>query len=408
MSTTECNRSVTLPKGFKAASATAGIKVSGKPDVTVIAAEKPVSAAAVFTRNTIKGAPVLVGMQHVRDGKLQAVVVNSGNSNVCTGDQGIADATEMCQLVADHLGCKVNDVLPSSTGVIGRLLPMDVVRKGIKEALPKLAAGEEADKGAAEAILTTDLTAKAANRVVKLSDGTEVTLGGIAKGSGMIAPNLATMLSYVTTDCAISSEMIHKALTQAVANSFNRITVDSDTSTSDTVVVMASGEAGNAEITGEGADYDLFIEALISLCKELSYDIIEDGEGATRIYRVIVKNAATVEDADTVGRAVADSPLVKTAVHGKDPNWGRLAMAMGKTNVNYDIHKLTISIGEIAVFTEGMPIAMTSKNEAKLIEIMDQKEVAFTFDLANGSENVEWLGCDLSREYITINADYTT
>ena len=316
-------RSVTLPKGFKAAATTAGIKVSGKPDLAIIAAERPCPAAGVFTRNTIKGAPVLVGMQHVRDGKLQAVVVNSGNSNVCTGDQGIADATEMCELVAKGLGCAVSDVLPSSTGVIGRPLPMDVIRKGIGDALPKLACGQEADEQAATAILTTDLTAKACNRRIELSDGTEVTLGGIAKGSGMIAPNLATMLSYVTTDCAVSSDMLEKMLKIAVRQSFNRITVDSDTSTSDTVVVIASEEAGNERIEAEGKDFDLFLEAFVSICKELAYDIIEDGEGATKIYKVVVKNAGSEEDADTVGRAVADSPLVKTAVHGRDPNWGK-------------------------------------------------------------------------------------
>ncbi|QDU34197.1 Arginine biosynthesis bifunctional protein ArgJ [Poriferisphaera corsica] len=400
--------SITLPRGFRAGSATAGIKVSGKPDITVIAADRPVVAAGVFTRNTIKGAPVLIGMQHIRDGKLQAIVVNSGNSNVCTGDQGLADATEMCELVAKHLGCKTTDVLPSSTGVIGRPLPMDKIRAGINDALDQINSGKEADHDAAVAILTTDLVAKEASRTVTLTDGSTITLGGIAKGSGMIAPNMATMLAYITTDCDIDSNMLSQALKQAVSQSFNRITVDSDTSTSDTVIVLASGDAKNKTIARECTDYETFVEALISLSKELAYMIIEDGEGAERIFKVIVKNAATIDDADAIGRAVADSPLVKAAVHGKDPNWGRLAMAMGKTGIAYDATKLRISIGDIDVFSAGMPIEMDKDNQSTLENMMSQKEITFTFDLANGNQTVEWLGCDLSRDYIAINADYTT
>ncbi|WP_432797177.1 bifunctional glutamate N-acetyltransferase/amino-acid acetyltransferase ArgJ [Poriferisphaera sp. WC338] len=402
-------RSITLPKGFRAAAATAGIKASSKPDIAIIAADQPSPAATVFTQNTIKGAPILVGMQHIRDGVLQAFVINSGNSNVCTGEQGLVDATTMCETVADHLGCKPADVLPSSTGVIGRPLPMHLITPGIQSALPNLAASQQADTDAATAILTTDLVTKTASRTLTLTTGQTITLGGIAKGSGMIAPNMATMLAFITTDIAIASNLLQQALSHATTLSFNRITVDSDTSTSDTVAIIASEAMSNPRLdTTDHPDYPAFLEALTSLCKELAYHIIKDGEGATKIYRVLVNSAATQHEADTLGRAVADSPLVKTAVHGQDPNWGRLAMALGKTGVQYDPRKLTISIGDIPVFEAGIPIPMNDDNTAKLNAIMSEKEITFTFDLAIGSASTEFLGCDLSREYITINADYTT
>ena len=401
--------SLTRPKGFSVASATCGLKPSGKPDLAIIAADAPCPAAGVFTQNKVKGEPVKVGMRHLRatGGLLRAVVVNSGCSNVATGEQGRRDAVAMCKQVADALGCATREVLPCSTGVIGRHLEMGKLLPGIDAAAAKLARGKRADGDTAMAILTTDLVPKAASRTVTLS-GKRITLGGVCKGSGMIAPNMATMLAFITTDAAVAPDMLKAMLKEATGGSFNRVTVDTDTSTSDSVIILANGAAGNRKITKPGKSYDVLLEALTDLCRDLAYQLVCDGEGATKVFRVNVSGARSVRDADKVGRSVAESPLVKTAVHGADPNWGRLAMAVGKSGAAVKPESMSLSVGGVCVFKAGMPTALNAADQRRLAKAMSAYEVRFGIALGLGKHGCEWLGCDLSREYIRINADYTT
>jgi glutamate N-acetyltransferase/amino-acid N-acetyltransferase len=402
------SRSITAPKGFRAAGGTCGIKASGKPDLMLLVADELCSAAGVFTTNRIKGAPVLIGERHVKKGKARAIICNSGNSNVATGSKGLNDAIAMCKAVADAIGCDPGHVLPASTGIIGRPLPIDKIKQGITQLAPQLAAGERADADAAKAILTTDLVDKTALRTLTICRQ-RITLGGIAKGSGMIAPSLATMLGFVTTDAAVSPSVLRSLLKQATTASFNRVSVDTDTSTSDTVYMLASAAAGNPTIkSASSPEAKKLLAALTELCGELAYAIVKDGEGATHVFRVTVKNARNEEDADRVGRAITDSPLIKCAVHGGDPNWGRLAMAVGKSGASFDPAKLKLYIGKTAVFRNQMPIAFTPAIEQSLQSEMTRPEVSFTVDLGVGKTGCIWLGCDLSREYVGINADYST
>ena len=396
---------ITTPQGFRAAAATAGIKPSGKPDLTLIAADHACSAAGVFTTNKVLGAPVLVGKAHLRGGRARAIICNSGNSNVATGPQGLADARAMCAAAAAALDCRPTDVLPASTGIIGRPLPIDKITRATGPLAAALTVGPDADQSAATAILTTDLVAKSAVRT--LAGG--VTLGGIAKGSGMIAPSMATMLAFVTTDANLAPPALKAALREAAGASFNRISVDTDTSTSDTVYALASGHAGGRTVTApKGAAYRRFVGALTDLCAELAERIVRDGEGASRLFRVRVAGAKTPRDADRVGRSVAESPLVKTAVHGADPNWGRLAMAAGKSGAALNPDRLRIAVNGEPVFRDGVPVPMTPAFTARLSKSMTQGDVIFDLDLRLGASACIWLGCDLTREYIAINADYTT
>jgi glutamate N-acetyltransferase/amino-acid N-acetyltransferase len=419
--------SITHPKGFRAAGATCGIKPSGKPDMAMILADHPCAAAAVFTKNRLPGAPVMVGRRHFRNGSAQAIVINSGIANDATGQQGVDNALATCKLVTQeltglHISIKPRDVVPSSTGVIGPQLPMEKITRGVSKLVKKLARGPKADAAAARGIMTTDLTPKSANASLKLGTKT-IRLGGIAKGSGMIAPNMATMLVFLTTDAAISPAMLKLALRQATTISFNRISVDQHTSPSDTVAVLASGLAGNRTITRTGKAFDAFTEKLTSLCNTLAYQIVKDGEGATRVFHVAVTGARSQREADRVAKAVVDSPLVKTAVHGSDPNWGRIVTAAGYSGAPINPAKLSLAIagqtgkkatfgggcsGGVCVFDHGVPRLLSSAQERRLETAMKQKDVYFTLNLGRGTAAVNWLGCDLSREYIRINADYTT
>lgn len=398
--------SVTRPTGFRAGGLACGIKPSGKPDLAMIVSDGPAHLAAVFTRNAVVGAPVIVGRRRVRRGRGRAIVCNAGVANVATGQRGLDDAEAMCRAAATVIDAGATDVLPCSTGVIGRPLPMDRIRRGIGQLAPRLAAGPDADADAAHAILTTDLRAKAAWRTVKLGR-TDVTLGGIAKGSGMIAPNMATMLGFITTDAAIHPTLLRRALREAVDAdaSFNRITVDSDTSTSDTVALLANGRAGGRAIDSPAGRGEKFIEALADLCRDLARQVIADGEGAEHVIRVTVTGARSDRDARRAARSVADSPLVKTAVHGADPNWGRLVMAVGKSGAKVDPARLTVSIGRTRVFHAGEP---TRFDAARVSRTMMAAEVPIEVDLGQGEGRCVYLGCDLSRDYIRINADYTT
>lgn len=400
--------SITAPAGFRAAAGTCGIKASGKPDLTLIVGDEGCVAAALFTRNKVKGAPVIVGKRHLGRGGVRAIVCNSGNSNVATGQQGIADAKAMCDAAAKAIGCEPTQVIPCSTGIIGRPLPMEKILPGIADVAQGLAAGPSVDAATAKAILTTDLVPKTALRTITLG-GKTVTIGGICKGSGMIAPNLATMFAFITTDAAIGPIVLQRALTDAVNASFNRVTVDTDTSTSDAVIALASGKAGHRKITlPKGKAYDAFTAALTDLCQDLAYQLVKDGEGATKVYRVQVRGAKSMKDADRVGKSVAESPLVKCAVHGADPNWGRLAMAVGKSGAAVKPEQMELFIGGTAVYENAMPIQLTPATEKKLETVMAKPEITFEIDLHLGDAFCEWFGCDLSREYITINADYTT
>ena len=406
---------ITTPRAFRAAGGTCGIKPSGQPDLALIVADTPCPAAGMFTMNKVKGAPVLIGRRHLRNGTAQAIVCNSGVANVANGPQGLDDARLMCTLVADRIGGKVTDVLPSSTGVIGHRLPMNKIEPGIDRLHAQLARGRAANAATAHAILTTDKVTKSSYASVAIpgaGSGRRIRIAGIAKGSGMIAPNMATMLSFITTDASISSTMLDEALKQAVQQSFNRISVDNDTSTSDTVLILASGMVKHQTITRRSKAYQQFSAALTCVCQDLAYQIVQDGEGVTRVIRVVVNGARTQRDAERVGRTVVDSPLVKTAAHGADPNWGRILMALGRSGATVKLEKLSLYIGEQCVFDRGQPILVDDRRakawEAKLALAMQKKQVLFRIDLGLGRASTQWFGGDLSREYIAINADYTT
>jgi len=400
-------RSITLPKGFQAGAGTCGIKPSGKSDLAVIASDALCPAAGVFTRNKVLGEPVKIAQRHLRGGMLRGVVINSGVANVATGKQGMRDALDICGEVAEALGCKRSEIAPCSTGVIGPMLPMGKIIPKIAPVVSKLSRGPKADAAAAQAILTTDLVAKTASRSVTIS-GKRITIGGICKGSGMIAPNLATMLAFITTDAAIDPAMLKQALSIAASASFNRVSVDTDTSTSDSVIIMASGRAGNRKISRPGKAMTQLVDALTALCQDLAYQLVCDGEGATRVFRVRVSGAKDMRDADRIGKSIAESPLVKTAVHGSDPNWGRLAMAVGKSGASINPVTLALRIGGVCVFQEGMPALVQAAAKRRLARAMKQREIVFDITVGQGEANCEWLGCDLSRDYIRINAEYTT
>lgn len=410
--------SITIPKGFTAAGGCCGIKESGRPDLALIAADRPCSAAAVFTTNQFKGAPVLVGMRHLAStpnncvdfyGQAQAIICNSGNSNVATlAKGGEQHAIDMCKAAADIVGCSPNHVLPASTGVIGRPLPIGKILTGIADLKPDLGQGERHDIAAAQGIMTTDLIEKATLQSFKIG-GKICHIGGIGKGSGMIAPSMATMLIFFTTDVAIEPAALHEALKQANTASFSRISVDSDTSTSDTVYILANGAAENDIITDpKGAAFDTFTAALTKACQDLAEQIVVDGEGATRTFEVHVTGMPSQAEADMIGRAVTDSPLVKTAIHGCDPNWGRLVMAAGKAGVALDPGIFRVSIQGVTVFENGSPTVTEPGPLAELSEKMKADRVVIDLDAGIGPCGVTWLGCDLSRQYIAINADYTT
>ncbi|MBP7937269.1 MAG: bifunctional glutamate N-acetyltransferase/amino-acid acetyltransferase ArgJ [Phycisphaerae bacterium] len=396
------NHTITAPRGFEAGAAMAGIKHANRLDVGVIASEVPCTAAAVFTRNRFCGAPVIVGREHTRDGCLHAVVVNSGCSNVATGRRGVADARAMCRRVAEGIGVDETDVLPSSTGVIGQFLPMDKILKGIDRAVEALSGSARAGLSFARAIMTTDLKVKQATARFKI--GKEiVTVAGCCKGSGMIAPNMATMLAYLTTDAGVPAARLRTFLKAAIEPTFNRVTVDECESTSDTVTIMASGlalplDSRKAEIC--------FAVALGEVCESLAYQIAADGEGATRVLEVSVTGAKTHADAHAAARTIAVSPLVKTAVHGGDPNWGRIVQALGQTRVAYQPERVVIRLDKTTLFRKGAPAPGLDKR--KLSRMMLQRHVSIAVDLGAGKACDRVLTCDLSRDYIKINADYTT
>ncbi len=394
---------ITTVPGILASGIAAGIKPSGKKDLALVYSSAPARAAAVFTRNQVKGAPVLVSQEHLRDGRAQAILASSGCANVCTGEQGLKDAREMTRIVGELLRVSPRQVLIAATGVIGQHLPMDKVRAG----LPRLVKGLSPQGGrhAAEAILTTDTVPKEAAVRLEVA-GRPVTIGGIAKGVGMLEPHLATMFCFMATDAMVAGDALHAVLQRAVDRSFNRITVDGDQSTSDTVAVLANGLAENASLERGGKGLRQFARGLEALTTRLAKLLVEDGEGATKLVEIRLRGARTRREALLAARSVANSPLVKTALNGGDPNWGRIMMALGKSPARVVGERVAIAIGDEALVERGVQKAAARLDRIR--EVMGRREYAITIDLGLGrGEDYVWTS-DLSEEYVRINAKYTT
>lgn len=393
---------VTFAKGFTAAGVKAGIKKSGNLDVAVIYTKTQAVVAGTFTQNKVAAAPVYVSKEVVATGTAHAIVANAGCANACTGQQGLDDAHKMAQIAADELGVNADDVIVGSTGVIGVNLPMDKLEAGIKDAVANLSADGSGNAG--RAIITTDTHSKSVTCEFELS-GKTVRMGAIAKGSGMIRPNMATMLCYITTDIAIDQALLQKAVSGCVEKSFNMISVDGDMSTNDMVIVLANGEANNAKITEENADYQIFFDKLMMLCTELAKQIAADGEGASKFLTINVKGAKSFADAKTVGMAIANSPLVKTAFFGEDPNWGRVICAVGYSGADMVPEKTVVKFGGITIFANGTG---ATYDEKALAHVMKQKDIVIDIELNMGQEDATVWSCDLSYEYVKINGEYHT
>ena len=392
-------------KGFRAAGVAAEVKYKGRNDVALIVADEPCAAAALFTTNKVAAAPVVYDRSVIKGGRIQAILANSGCANACTGEQGLADARLSALVTAGELGIDRHHVLVASTGVIGRRLPMDRLLAGMK--LAKKALGRTAAHGldAEKAIMTTDTRPKQACATTTVG-GKKVVVGGMSKGSGMIEPNMATMLGFVTTDAAVSPRMLRRALQLAVGKSFNRLVVDGDESTNDSVFLLASGKAGNREIDKPGKDFDAFLEALESVCVSLAKQMATDGEGATKFVTVTVKGAKTERDAERAARAVAKSPLAKTSWFGKDPNWGRVLAAVGYSGAEVSDMQAEVFYDRAWAFRRGQ--IADEAQLAKLAKVMEKDEFTVTVDLHLGKYESSIYTCDFSLDYVHINADYTT
>jgi len=395
---------VLAPAGFAAGAVACGIKRSGALDVCVLDAGAAVPAAAVFTRNTMAAPPVAVSREAHADGRLRAWVINAGNANACTGEPGRADAVSMAEAVAGALSCDVTDVGVASTGVIGVPLPMEAVHRGIAAACGALGTSAAHAAHAASAIMTTDTFAKETACAVTV-EGVTYTVGGMAKGSGMIHPNMATMLAFVTTDAPLTPSACDALLRAATATTFNRITVDGDTSTNDTCALMASGRAADAPIGLDHRHMPAVSAAVSRVCAELARMIVRDGEGATKLVEVTVTGAASEADAEAAARAIAVSPLVKTALFGADANWGRVAMALGNSGAAIDPASVDIVFAGILTCERGTAVAFSEQAAA---EALSRDEVQLLVDLHVGTGSATVLTCDLSYEYVRINGDYRT
>jgi len=404
---------VCAPKGFSAGGIRCGIKAgSQKKDLAVIFSQKVCDAAAMFTTNKVKAASVQVSRENIADGKLRAIIANSGNANACTGQEGTAAAKRMARLAADTLGISANEVAVASTGVIGVPLPIDVIEKNINAIKTNLRSDEQGNADALEAIMTTDARKKEIAVETEVG-GETIRIGAMTKGSGMIHPNMATMLTFITTDAAVEKPALDSALRLAVKRSFNRLTVDGDTSTNDMVVIMANGEAGNAPVNSSNrcphcaADYNAFYAALEYVCVALARKMARDGEGATKLVTVTVTNAADENTAETLAKSVASSSLVKAACFGADANWGRVLCALGYAGVDFSPEKTDVSFksgaGEIEVCKNGQSVNFS---EEKAKEILSEEEIEIIVNLRDGDEKVSVWGCDLTYDYVKINGDY--
>ena len=393
---------VTYPQGFTAAGVRAGIKKNGNLDVAVIYTEKEAAVAGVFTKNLVAAAPVHLSKIVVGTGTAHAVVANAGCANACTGEQGIRDAEKMAIITAKELNCRADDVIVASTGLIGSNIPMDKMENGIKAAVKELS--REGSVNAGNAIITTDTYSKACATEIEIG-GVEVRFGAIAKGSGMIRPDMATMLCFITTDADIDQRLLQNALSDATEVSFNCMSVDGDMSTNDSVVVLANGAAGNKKIVDKGEDYEKFYETLKNLCVELAKRIAADGEGASKFLTINVTGAESFADAKKVGMAVANSPLVKTAFFGQDANPGRTICAVGYSGVKILPEKITIKFGGLIVYDKGL---VTKFDEDAMRKILAEHDIVVDINLGLGDAVATIYTCDLSFQYVKINADYTT
>ena len=403
---------VTFARGFTAGTAACGIKAftagasaiptGQRDDLCVIHSSLPCDTGGVFTTNKVKSASVVIDQLHLQHNRIQALTINSGNANACTGAQGFKDALLMAKLSADRLDLDPDQVLVGTTGVIGRYLPMNAIKPGIAEACGKLSA--EAGTAAALAIMTTDTVPKTAVLEVELG-GTTVRVGGMCKGSGMIHPNMGTLLAYITTDATVESGLMAKLVKPIADRSFNQVTVDGDSSTNDTFLMLANGAAGNELIRAGSPEAEQLEMALLEVARQLARAIARDGEGATKLITVKVTDAFSDADARTAARAVASSSLVKTAVHGGDPNWGRIVCALGYSGAELALDKLHLSVGGLVVFERGAGVNVDLSAVRRAFE-QPEIEIVATLGLADG--RAEAWGCDLSEEYVRINADYTT
>lgn len=397
----EVEGGITAASGISACGISAGLrKREGSLDLALVTAEKPVTAAGVFTQNIFCAAPVTLCREHVADGQAQAIILNSAIANAATGEPGLANAYHCADMVAAELGCEPADVLVASTGVIGVQLDIEKFVWGIPKAVAALSATGGAD--AARAIMTTDTVSKEC-ACSYVYEGVTYTVGGMCKGSGMIMPNMATMLAVLTTDAPLASQIAKKALKAAVDVSFNKVTVDSDTSTNDTCIMLATGEAGGETINGPGPAFDAFVAALSHVCECLARKIAVDGEGATKLIVVNVAGAASETDADLCARAIANSPLVKCAVAGHDANWGRIAAAAGKSGATFRQEDVDIDIVGIPVMRAGLPISF---DEDAALEAFESPQVDLDIDLGAGTHSCRIWTCDFTHGYISINADY--
>ncbi|WP_141556628.1 bifunctional glutamate N-acetyltransferase/amino-acid acetyltransferase ArgJ [Bacillus sp. AFS029637] len=396
------NGSIVTPKGFSAIGTANGLKKE-KKDLGAIVCEVPAASAAVYTTNQIQAAPLQVTKESIAaEGKLQAILVNSGNANACTGMKGLQDAYEMRALGAEQFGLKENYVAVASTGVIGVPLPMDIIRKGVATLIP---AKEESEAGSfSEAILTTDLITKETCYEM-IIDGKKVTIAGVAKGSGMIHPNMATMLSFITTDVNIEHGVLQTALSQITNYTFNQITVDGDTSTNDMVIVMASGLSETKTMSMEHKEWETFVFALQKVCEDLAKKIAQDGEGATKLIEVNVQGAKTSEEAKKIAKQIVGSSLVKTAIYGEDPNWGRIISSMGQSEIVINPNTIDITLQSISVLNNSEPQMFSEKEMKKRLQ---ENEIVIDVYLHLGEEKGSAWGCDLSYDYVKINACYRT
>ncbi|MDG1694681.1 MAG: bifunctional glutamate N-acetyltransferase/amino-acid acetyltransferase ArgJ [Porticoccaceae bacterium] len=388
-------------EGFRLGTACAGIKVTDRKDLVLMEIAGGSTAAAVFTQNKFCAAPVIIAKQHLQQAQPSYLLINTGNANAGTGDQGIADSLSCCQAVADATGVNPNQVLPFSTGVIGEPLPAKTICDAVPKALQQLS--DNGWKDAAEGILTTDTRPKGASVQWDIN-GSTVTITGICKGSGMIKPNMATMLGYIATDASIDDELLHAALRKANGKSFNRITVDGDTSTNDAVVLVATGTSG-VEI--DESNFELFLAQLTDICVQLAQSIIRDGEGASKFITVNAEGANNVQEALSVAYAVAESPLVKTALTASDPNWGRILAAVGRADVaDLDVSKIQISLNSVLIAENGARAVSYSEEQGQ--QAMQAEDIEITIQLNRGQVNETLWTTDLSYEYVRINAEYRT
>jgi glutamate N-acetyltransferase/amino-acid N-acetyltransferase len=392
-------RGVNFPKGFRSAGVYCGIKKPGLLDLALIVSDTEASVAGTFTQNRVQAAPVRWSKRVVAGGRARAIIANSGNANCLTGEQGERDAQRMAVMVAERLGCPPEQVVVASTGVTGVRMPMNAIEAGIPDAFARLSDGD--DRATADAILTTDTFPKRACLELETPDGI-VRIGAVAKGAGMIAPNMATMLAFITSDAHIEPTPLQGILTEVVQQTFNCITVDGDTSTSDMVILLANGASGT---TLRGHSLERFQQGLYQVCEYLAKRIVRDGEGATRLFEVRVEGASSPQEARQVARTIAESLLVKTALHGGDPNWGRILAAAGRSGVPIELNHLRLTLQDVVVFENGQPLPF---DEGALAQKLLGEEVLIRLELGQGEASAHFWSCDLTAEYVKINSAYRT